>query len=419
MESGFLMAIGLVLTSYAFPMFSRGLRQSRSILFGYWFVVTFHQIVAFANLYLFYIPGAIYDSNGFHDVAKKLALTGELDPTYSYNFYFHLLASIYRWFGPNHLLGEQISILAFALSCVLLLKIMRLVGWDKYRVVCLLAFGALPSMLVFGSLTLRESYQLFFFMITIYFGLKMYLKGGVNTFFIPMMLSSLAMSMFHPALVLFAAFLLLLFLASTSFQSFMQSKERTRFYAVWLIVIPTVLACLIFLFEMHFKNLLPISRIMSADLWDVISTARANRINMAGRTTYGIHFDHSSLLMGVVSMMKMYTHYQLGPFPWQIRNVLDVFPAMESILRTILIYFSVKHWLGSNGMQRQVLGLMLISYFAMTLMWALGTTNYGTAMRHHMLTWWILVLAGVPAMVPALVPIWSKLFLSRGASSSE
>ena len=34
----------------------------------------------------------------------------------------------------------------------------------------------------------------------------------------------------------------------------------------------------------------------------------------------------------------------------------------------------------------------LVVYFAMTLIWNIGTTNHGQALRHHMMTDWLLLL---------------------------
>ena len=82
-------------------------------------------------------------------------------------------------------------------------------------------------------------------------------------------------------------------------------------------------------------------------------------------------------------------------------------------MRMILIYFSVKQWRKAYGSQRRLLGLMLILYFSVTLMWALGTTNYGTAMRHHMLSWWIIVSVGVPPLMEKLSRFWFRPILSR------
>ena len=78
-------------------------------------------------------------------------------------------------------------------------------------------------------------------------------------------------------------------------------------------------------------------------------------------------------------------------------------------MAAILICFSVKHWHAAIGTQQRLQGLMLILYFSMTFMWAMGTTNYGTALRHHTVSWWILVISGMPPLIPVLSRIRSGL----------
>jgi len=38
----------------------------------------------------------------------------------------------------------------------------------------------------------------------------------------------------------------------------------------------------------------------------------------------------------------------------------------------------------------------------MTFMWSLGTTNYGTGMRHKMMSWWMLALMGGPLLCESI-----------------
>ena len=83
--SGFFMAICLAAVTFLMPLFSRELRKSGSILFGYWFVIFLHQVVAFLNVHLFATGqrgtfGAENDANlGFHQIANELFLHGEIN----------------------------------------------------------------------------------------------------------------------------------------------------------------------------------------------------------------------------------------------------------------------------------------------------------------------------------------------------
>ncbi len=162
-ESGFFLAICLVAVAFLMPLFSRELRKSGSIMFGYWFVIFLHQFVAFLNAHLFATGqrgtfGAENDANrSFHLIAKELVLQGEMYYRGQYisvplsldsflkggAFYYEMLGSVYKWFGVSLLLGEQLSVLVFALSCIVFLKIMRQLGLERYSFPSLICFSAL------------------------------------------------------------------------------------------------------------------------------------------------------------------------------------------------------------------------------------------------------------------------------------
>ena len=421
-ESGFLMAILLFLTIFIMPLFSRELRQNKQILIGYVFVIGLHQIMAFTNACIYQTLMARNDARGFHIFARELARNEgwNFDFSIGQEFYIDILTTVYRWFGSSHLLGEQLSILAFALSCIVFLKILRQLEAGRYRLFALLAFGAYPTMIVYGSITVRESYEVFFFMLTVYFGIKMAGKGGANLYLIALILSALAAGFFHQALIFYMVFLVLLFLAWT-FLPITRLKNIKKLSLVAWIIIPFFLVGIIIFLNMKMLDLRPANRGVFSTLIDVnwleaISNYRVESIKNSGRTAYGVYLDITSSYMMVYSGLKLYVYYLFAPFPWNIGSLTDLYASTESIMRMILICFSVKQWRKAYGSQRRLLGLMLILYFSITFMWALGTTNYGTAMRHHMLSWWIIVIIGIP---PLMKKLGRFLFRSIVNSSSH
>jgi hypothetical protein len=95
----------------------------------------------------------------------------------------------------------------------------------------------------------------------------------------------------------------------------------------------------------------------------------------------------------------MFVCYLFAPFPWQVTNWLDVYGVAESLLRLLLITFSIISWYRTDGVQHRIWGLLLVIYFSMTFLWALGTVNYGTSIRHHILTNWIIIILGGPVLI--------------------
>jgi hypothetical protein len=88
-----------------------------------------------------------------------------------------------------------------------------------------------------------------------------------------------------------------------------------------------------------------------------------------------------------------------APFPWQVENVKDVYALLESMLRIVLLVFAVSSWRRSSGEVRSCYSFLLIIYLGMELMWALGTISWGTAIRHHVPGYSVIVLLGVPGLI--------------------
>ena len=115
-----------------------------------------------------------------------------------------------------------------------------------------------------------------------------------------------------------------------------------------------------------------LSYLLNQNWLDVVARFRTNSIIDSGRTTYGVYLDLSSTYMTVYSGLKLYVYYLFAPFPWQVDSLTGLYAGTESIMRMILIYFSVKQWRKAYGSQRRLLALMLILYFSVTFMWAIG-----------------------------------------------
>lgn len=401
-DPGNLMAIALCVALIIMPVFSRELRGSKSILIGYWFLITLRQVIAFTNGFLFPTPGADNDAFGLYMISEEVARNWEWTFSLGAYFYMHVLGAVFRVFGASHLLGEQLSIFAFALSCIVLLKVMRLIGFERYRVSSLIAFGALPTMIFLGSITTRESFQILFFMLSVYLGIKMHLKGGINGYAIGLVLSALIMGFLHKALIVYGLILIFMMLV-WSYRPVTSLGNIKKIHLFMLIVSPIVLVGIVIVEQMNITGLSILSKLVNESWLEAIEAFRSGSIRDGGRTTYGINIDLSSNIASLYSIIKIYIYYLFAPFPWQIAGVSDLYAGLESAMRMILIFYSVRHWRNAFGPQRRLLGLMLLVYFSITFVWAIGTTNYGTGLRHHMLSWWIIVVAGVPPLMSQLV----------------
>jgi hypothetical protein len=144
----------------------------------------------------------------------------------------------------------------------------------------------------------------------------------------------------------------------------------------------------------------------AVDYRTILMTAQAPD----ARANYGIMYDTTSFGSLIKTISLAFIYYLFAPFPWQITNWLDVYAFAESLLRFILILFSIISWYRAEGLQRSIWGLLLIIYFSMTLLWSTGTVNYGTSIRHHILSNWIILIAGGSRLIEFLSQQYRRIF---------
>jgi hypothetical protein len=118
-----------------------------------------------------------------------------------------------------------------------------------------------------------------------------------------------------------------------------------------------------------------------------------------GRTTYGIMLDTSSVLGLVKTIPTVFVYYMFAPFPWQVKNVLDIHALLESMLRFALLLSALFSWRRSSGEVRSYYSFLFIVVLSLELVWALGTINWGTAIRHHVPGYGVIVLLGAPGLI--------------------
>ncbi len=380
-------------------------KKDKKLTLAISFVLLLHHFVAIINSYFYTFPGAEPDPVNFQGLAIEWAAGGKLLLSFGTNFYAQLLGIFYRIFKPSQLFGEELSILAFLLSCFVLIKIIELLNISKYTVLLLLVYGLLPTNLIFCSKILRESYQILFFMLSVYWGLRFHLKPAKGAM-IFCVFSALIMGLFHKALILYVLFLVpVLFLFFPQQISGSLSNRRCFMNQRWIFVglILIILAGIFIVGNLDSVKGLEVMRAFLSGRGLKYAAEYRTKLIFENapnaRANYGIMLDTSSAITLIRSTLLMFVYYLFTPFPWQVTNWLDFYGAAESLLRFLLITFSIISWYRADGIKRRIWVLLLAIYFSMTFLWAMGTVNYGTSIRHHLLTNWIIIILSGPGII--------------------
>lgn len=379
------------------------LRKRRAEISVIWITVLFHALIAAYNAYVTAIYGIDVDAAGFHRDASAIAAIGPWDFGMGSRFYTLLLAATYSLGGTSLFLGQATSILAYALSCVVLVKMLDLLKIEKHRVPCLLLFGLHPALALFTSATLREAWQILFFMQSAYCLLRFRVSAAPLSLVWGLLGAGL-MGCLHNGLIVYALLMVPLALFSRLGLKTKLSLGRTIGIGLTGAVAAGLLAAAL-------TGSLPytpsLAKLSQGEALDYASTYR-QKGEKGARAEYAVKLDAGSPVKFALSVPPVYLYYMLSPFPWQVRTALDLFAALDGLMRVVLITFAFL------ALRRPPAGtplgiplFLLILYFSMSGLWALGTINYGTAMRHHIVPYWILVVLGGPPLFERLARLFS------------
>ncbi|HPK87591.1 MAG TPA: hypothetical protein PK267_06170 [Atribacterota bacterium] len=375
-----------------------------------------HHVIAIINIYFITLPGAEGDPAKFYYHAEKWALAGKWDLSIGTNFYTQFLGIFYRIFGPSKLLGAELSILFFLLTCLVLIEIAGLLNINKYTVPVLLVYGLLPTNLIFCSKILRESYQIFFFISTVYWGLRYRLESTKNSL-IFCLISSLLMAFFQRALVVYALVLIAIILLWNLYEVSGSYEGKRAINKKKLIVISLslifILGIIITGIAFKVEDIGAVEAFLKGKGFQFAADYRARLLLIKApdaRANYGILLDTSTVTGFLKSTVFIYIYYLFSPFPWQIENFLDLYSFFESLLRFILIGFSILLWhQEKDRKKRSIWSMLLFIYFSMAFLWAMGTINYGQAIRHHLITNWLIIILSLPGLINFFVGNYRRL----------
>jgi hypothetical protein len=424
----------LVLFSFSIVLMWKHVRSDTKVVHAIWFCLVFHHAVAYLNVYVpdvsnsfnLYIP----DASAFHGDGANLASLPEADwkvkraPTHPstpdlYNvydkgnisgsrIYVRFLGVFYRVFGSSHLLGKELSVLAFALSCVILVKLVDYLDLRRFRVSIVLLYGLLPSVVIFMSVTLRESWQALFFLLTVYWAIRLWKQPGILKVSL-LLISASCLAFTHHGLTKFAVYLVVL----SVFWALLSRKKNVRWARHLRFMFAGLLIAGVIIFAKNTGYFMTVEQALEG-----AKGFRQALLVYDVRTAYSFMLDTSSVHGLVTTIHMVFVEYMFAPFPWQVENVKDIYALLESTLRLLFLFFALSSWYRSSGEVRSYYGFLLIAVLGMELMWALGTVNWGTAARHHVVGYSVIVLLGAPRLILFMRKLHLEMF-GRGKVSGE
>lgn len=311
----------------------------------------------------------------------------------SQNSYANFLRSVYDVLGGSHLLGCEINQIGFSIALICFVEILYFLGYRSFAPHLVLIFSFLPSVLLNSSVVLREGMQMAGFL-GLTFGLLSIRHKGVAREAVVIPVSVLALinlqNGFAPYLLLVLPIALLWALGSRP----------------WLII--CTLSVGLFVVTFLGGRIVRALEARSAVVQQVTQGEGLEYIGgyqgrvTQGRSDFETKLDMSSLPALLKTGPIVTLQYLFAPMPWQVRGILDLYGLFESFIRFVLFGYAAREiWL-AEGRRRQDFLFLLGMFISMELVWAAGTSNWGTAFRHRVVAWGLLVVLGGPGLLRRL-----------------
>jgi hypothetical protein len=374
-------------------------------------------INAFSNAFIAPSFGADGDALVFHWTALQGATTayytdGEDPLARAWNSipYIAWLIILYKYVWLSAFLPSLINCLAW-LVCIICIKKIAIILRSPKRVsvIVLSLFAFLPSSILFTSVPLRESFEIFALVVPTYFLVKVYFEnksiyGGMISMIPFLYIGWLT----HSGLIAYTS---LFFLLSYLFLSTKQRSEAPILkYGILISVVAIVAAAGFseysktnYTIESNADVVIGEDGEKTADLaeglGDSVEKYQAALIGKDARSNYAEASEIDGVTGLILNVPKLLVGYMMAPWPWQISSILDVLVLAENWLRLYLFITAVKNFRNKkiDPKVRKLTGFLIMAWLILEFAWAMGTTNWGTAVRHHVVGFHFILIAAYAA----------------------
>ncbi|MAP24524.1 MAG: hypothetical protein CMM87_03220 [Rickettsiales bacterium] len=362
----------LLTVALSIPAFYKSLFCKKTLIVFYLAILA-HLLVIVCGLYFIKVPYFYdYDSNGFFNIASFRAERGLVLSYFYSDIYSDFLAVLFRINGKNSWLCACLfSVLMFSLSTLYLLKINLILKTKIKNFIVLSLYAFLPSLIILTSSLLRESILIFSFIFSVWSFLLAFQKNRVRPYILSCFMIIL-ISMIHVAFFIFYILMFSIFF-------FVFFCKRNLMLCLFSFVTIGVLLVSIDKYNAHglkyyFKS---------------CYSDQKNHFHLAKK------YHHSTPITRATyknnSTFDVIINYYVRPYLFEVKNTLDLYAFLENLLRLILLIFVIFLPFKKN----HTFIFLTILYFSFNILWALATQNYGTGMRHHATTYWLLLILGL------------------------
>lgn len=325
-------------------------------------------VLVFIDVFITRLPDTGTDDDGFYRESLETFNNGTYD--FSQNMhgnYSGFLALTYFFIGSSRFAAQYTNVLFFAISAIVLLKAMCNFGvTEKNQRIPLLVLCFMPNSMLYNAILRRETIMELCICSSMFFLSRWHMNQRLPSAVLSVLFIALA-SLFHTAFIIGAPLLVIYYaLYDKKKHAVSLSINNLGRMVILLICVLVIGTGFLSMWSNKFSSV--------NDMDDIYLVANRAR----GGSVYLADYQVNSIGQLVLFTPLKLFYFLFSPVPWMFRNVMDVVSFFLDAMIYLALLIKVL-----RGNKTDIARLMLTEFIALSIVFALGTFNSGTAIRHR------------------------------------
>lgn len=320
------------------------------------------------------IIGSGSDSEYFYLIAAQKA-RGVLSVDYLTN-YTVFLTYLFKLIGPQRLFAQFINVLCSFGTIIYILKSINLsyslTIKNKRRLVFLAAFT--PQVVFFSGILLREAIITLFLSISVYYFIRYFIRRRLS--YLAFVFGSILIcAYFHSGMIMgLLAYAGLLMIYDNEKKQFVVSFSKI-FSLLLVFSVMLIFLLSTSIFTGYFEG------ILNGEDSEQVMLEKLNYETGAG-SAYLTFINFDSPISVVLFLPLKIIYFLFSPMPWDVRNVTDIISFIfESCVVLYLCNITLRNI--THKSKNHLCISIFIIFISLTILYSLGTSAAGTAIRHR------------------------------------
>lgn len=391
--------LGLVLIAATVPV-CHFLGYRKGGWTGAWalsFAAASHAILAILSAAGIALP-AHADNLDFHGVAVAFAHGGFPEVSGpSSRLWSYAISYVYAVLDGSLWLGYALNQWIYVLLLIQLLAFCKETGVGQFRWLIVVAFSLLPSSLLFNNFLLREPLQILCLIIAVRHMERFRRLGHARSLLVAFA-ALVPFGAIHNGFFLFAPIALAgAIMARVFLPPGGQRLRRVPGAAMAGLALGMALLAASVVAVGSFSEHRRVAQIMEGD-FDVSEAIEASA-GRGGRTAFPWRPPVAGLAGLVYSPIQLFQFLFAPVVPFMIGQPRDLLAAFDVATRVLMLLGVVLSYRRADPDARRMILFLVGTYVVFCLVASIGTHTVGTALRHQLKVFWIIIALGLPGLM--------------------